>query len=137
MRIQSTLSTSVHAPLSASTHPSPPSKTFSEHVGAPRETGTARTVTAVGDSTESATVAQSTGTATVEAPSAASATASGTSGTTSSSVQSSLDQSQDQNLQYLQLQTQVNDQSETFTTLSNVMKTENDTLKNTAANMAM
>jgi hypothetical protein len=31
----------------------------------------------------------------------------------------------------------VNDQSETFTTLSNVMKTENDTLKNTAANMAM
>jgi hypothetical protein len=40
-------------------------------------------------------------------------------------------------MQYLQLQTQVNDQSETFTTLSNVMKTENDTLKNTAANMAM
>jgi hypothetical protein len=29
----------------------------------------------------------------------------------------------------------MNAQSETFTTLSNVMKTENDTIKNTASNM--
>jgi hypothetical protein len=50
-------------------------------------------------------------------------------------AQSALDQSQDQNLQFLQLQSQMNSQSETFTTLSNVMKTENDTIKNTAANM--
>jgi hypothetical protein len=50
-------------------------------------------------------------------------------------VQSSLDQSQDQNLEFLQLQSQMNSQSETFTTLSNVMKTENDTIRNTAGNM--
>jgi hypothetical protein len=50
-------------------------------------------------------------------------------------VQSSLDQSEDQNMEFLQLQSQMNAQSETFTTLSNVMKTENDTIKNTASNM--
>jgi hypothetical protein len=52
-------------------------------------------------------------------------------------AQSSLDQGEEQNMQYLELQSQINNQSETFTTLSNVMKTENDTIKNTAANMAM
>jgi hypothetical protein len=57
------------------------------------------------------------------------------SGADTGEVQSSLDQSQDENLQFLQLQSQMNTQSETFTTLSNVMKTENDTIKNTAGNM--
>src|ERR1700733_13804209 len=62
--------------------------------------------------------------------------ASGTAGSADTAdAQSALDQSQDENLQFLQLQSQVNTQSETFTTLSNVMKTENDTVKNTAANM--
>lgn len=128
MHIQSALSSPVHVP--STTTPSrgtPLSKPFSEHVGAARETSSARTVTATGSSTESASAA----------PSGTSGTAATASSPNTSSVQSSLDQSQDQNMQYLQLQTQVNDQSETFTTLSNVMKTENDTLKNTAANMAM
>jgi hypothetical protein len=131
MHIQSALSSPVHVP--SSTTPSrgaPSSKPFSEHVGAARETSSARTVTATGSSTESASAAPS-------GTSGTAATASTASSPNTSSVQSSLDQSQDQNMQYLQLQTQVNDQSETFTTLSNVMKTENDTLKNTAANMAM
>jgi hypothetical protein len=69
--------------------------------------------------------------------SSSSAGAAGAPGSTSGSVESSLDQSEDQNIQFLQFQSQINDQSETFTTLSNVMKTENDTLKNTAGNMAM
>jgi hypothetical protein len=129
MHIQSTLSAPVHVPSSTTpSRSSTSSKPFSEHVGAARETSSARTVTATGSSTESASAAPS-GTAGTAAATASSPN--------TSSVQSSLDQSQDQNMQYLQLQTQVNDQSETFTTLSNVMKTENDTLKNTAANMAM
>jgi hypothetical protein len=109
MRIQPATPTAVRSPLTAS-HTLPPSKSFSEHVSSMRETSSARTVTA---------------------PAATTSTSS------TSSVQSSLDQGEDQNMQYLQLQSQVNDQSETFTTLSNVMKTENDTIKNTASNMAM
>jgi hypothetical protein len=40
-------------------------------------------------------------------------------------------------MQFLQLQSQMDNQSEMFTTLSNVEKTQTDTLKNTAANMAI
>ena len=40
-------------------------------------------------------------------------------------------------MQFLQLQQQMDDQSEMFTTMSNVEKTETDTIKNTAQNMAI
>jgi hypothetical protein len=47
----------------------------------------------------------------------------------------SLQQSEQQNMYYLQLQQQVNQQSQTFETLSNVMKSESDTIKNAISNM--
>ena len=47
----------------------------------------------------------------------------------------SLQQSQQSNLYYLQLQQQVNQQSQTFEALSNVMKSESDTVKNAIGNM--
>ena len=50
-------------------------------------------------------------------------------------IESSLAQSQQSNLYYLQVQQQVNQQSQTFETLSNVMKSESDTVKNAIGNM--
>ena len=47
----------------------------------------------------------------------------------------SLQQSEQSNLYYLQLQQQVNQQSQNFETLSNVMKSESDTVKNAISNM--
>jgi hypothetical protein len=47
----------------------------------------------------------------------------------------SLQQSQQSNLYYLQLQQAVNQQSQTFEALSNVMKSESDTVKNAIGNM--
>ena len=48
---------------------------------------------------------------------------------------SALQQSEQSNLYYLQLQQQVAQQSQTFETLSNVMKSESDTVKNAIGNM--
>jgi hypothetical protein len=128
MAIQPVTPTPVH-PLSTPTaHASTPSKPFSEHISQLR-TSSAHPVTSASSPNAAASGASPTA-----APGAA-APAGSTSDT--SGVQASLDQSEDQNMQYLQFQSQVNDQSQTFTTLSNVMKTENDTLKNTAGNMAM
>jgi hypothetical protein len=61
----------------------------------------------------------------------ATSAASGTDGSAASSLQ----QSEQSNLYYLQLQQQVNQQSQTFEALSNVMKTESDTVKNAIGNM--
>ena len=47
----------------------------------------------------------------------------------------SLQQSEQANLYYLQLQQQVSQQSQTFETLSNVLKSESDTVKNAIGNM--
>ena len=47
----------------------------------------------------------------------------------------SLQQSQQSNLYYLQLQQEVSQQSQTFETLSNFMKSESDTVKNAIGNM--
>jgi hypothetical protein len=59
----------------------------------------------------------------------------GTSGVPAGSIDSSLQQSQEMNLYFLQIQQQVNTQNDTFTTLSNVMKTEADTVKNAIGNL--
>jgi hypothetical protein len=50
-------------------------------------------------------------------------------------VQASLIQSQQMNLYYLKLQQEVDAQNRTFSTLSNVLKSENDTEKNAIGNM--
>ncbi len=50
-------------------------------------------------------------------------------------VAASLAQSQQSNLYYLQIQQQVNAQSQTFETLSNVLKSESDTIKNAISNL--
>ena len=50
-------------------------------------------------------------------------------------MQASLMQSQQMNLYYLQLQQQVNQQSQQFEAVSNVMKSESDTVKNAISNM--
>ena len=47
----------------------------------------------------------------------------------------SLQQSQDMNLYYLQVQEQVNQQNRSFTTISNVMKAQHDTVKNAIGNI--
>jgi len=54
-----------------------------------------------------------------------------------SAISGSLSQSQDQNMQFLELQSQMDTQSEMFTAMSNVEKAQTDTLKNTAQNMAI
>jgi len=63
--------------------------------------------------------------------SSVSAAASGADGGAAASLQ----QSEQSNLYYLQLQQQVNQQSQTFEALSNVMKSESDTVKNAIGNM--
>lgn len=60
---------------------------------------------------------------------------SGTGGVGTGSLDQSLQQSQDMNLYFLQIQQQVNAQNQTFTTLSNVMKSESDTIKNAIGNL--
>jgi hypothetical protein len=50
-------------------------------------------------------------------------------------LQASLVQSQQMNLYYLQLQQEVDAQNRSFSTLSNVLKSENDTEKNAIGNM--
>jgi hypothetical protein len=147
MRIHSVTPPPANLQSSAATQTPPRVKAFSEHVGHARGSGSTHTMNppggAASGSANSANPAEPMAGATVEAPSVTSSspsgTAAGVTGATSntSMAQSSLDQGEEQNMQYLQLQSQVNNQSETFTTLSNVMKTENDTIKNTAGNMAM
>jgi hypothetical protein len=61
--------------------------------------------------------------------------AASSSGVPTGSIDSSLQQSQEMNLYFLQIQQEVNTQNETFTTLSNVMKTEADTVKNAIGNL--
>jgi hypothetical protein len=56
-------------------------------------------------------------------------------GTGDGGTAASLQQSEQSNLYYLQLQQQVNQQSQTFEALSNVMKSESDTVKNAIGNM--
>jgi len=58
----------------------------------------------------------------------------GTSGT-GGGLDQSLQQSQEMNLYFLQIQQEVNQQNQTFTTLSNVMKSEADTIKNAIGNL--
>lgn len=50
-------------------------------------------------------------------------------------IESSLQQSQDMNLYYLQVQEAVNAQNRSFTTLSNVLKAEHDTVKTAIGNI--
>ncbi|HSO34437.1 MAG TPA: hypothetical protein VLT33_18010 [Labilithrix sp.] len=50
-------------------------------------------------------------------------------------IESSLQQSQEMNLYYLQIQEAVNAQNRTFSTLSNVLKAEHDTVKTAIGNI--
>jgi hypothetical protein len=50
-------------------------------------------------------------------------------------MQASLVQSQQMNLYFIQLQQQVDAENRTFTTVSNVLKTQNDTVKNAIGNI--
>jgi hypothetical protein len=52
-----------------------------------------------------------------------------------SNIESSLQQSQDMNLYFLQIQEAVNAQNRSFTTLSNVMKAEHETVKTAIGNI--
>jgi hypothetical protein len=53
----------------------------------------------------------------------------------SGGIESSLQQSQDMNLYYLQIQETVNAQNRSYTTLSNVLKAQHDTVKNAIGNI--
>lgn len=59
----------------------------------------------------------------------------GSSGAGEGGVESSLQQAQDMNMYYLQIQEQVNAQNRTFSTLSNVLKAEHDTVKTAIGNI--
>ena len=52
-----------------------------------------------------------------------------------SSIESSLQQSQDMNLYFLEIQERVNAQNRSFTTLSNLLKAEHDTVKTAIGNI--
>ncbi len=125
MRIPSSLTTIVHThPANAAAAATTP---FSQLVSRAPAGETPIRARALKSSVTSATLGSPQSSASSTSATSASADTSG--------AQSSLDQSEDENMQFLQLQSQMNAQSETFTTLSNVMKTENDTIKNTAGNM--
>jgi hypothetical protein len=74
------------------------------------------------------------GSASAEGPSAAAGGATGAT-TGAGGLESSLQQSQDMNLYYLQIQESVNAQNRSFTTLSNVMKAEHETVKTAIGNI--
>ena len=57
------------------------------------------------------------------------------SGTGDGGIESSLQQSQEMNLYFLQIQEEVNSQNRNFTALSNVLKTEHDTVKTAIGNI--
>jgi hypothetical protein len=61
--------------------------------------------------------------------------AAGTSGSQGGGLDSAMAQSQEMNLYYLQIQEQVNAQNRSFTTLSNVMKAEHETVKTAIGNI--
>ena len=61
--------------------------------------------------------------------------AAGTGAPTDGSLESSLQQSADMNLYYLKIQEDVNAQNRTFSTLSNVLKAEHDTVKTAIGNI--
>jgi len=78
------------------------------------------------------------GTARPEGPGATSGGTPGAAGTTGAAdggVESSLQQAQEMNMYYLQIQEQVNAQNRTFSTLSNVLKAEHDTVKTAIGNI--
>lgn len=56
-------------------------------------------------------------------------------GANNGGVESSLAQAQEMNLYYLQIQEQVNQQNRVFSTLSNVMKAEHETVKTAIGNI--
>jgi hypothetical protein len=69
-------------------------------------------------------------------PLAAAGGTAGTAGTgTGTGIEASLQQSQDMNLYFLQIQETVNQQNRSYTTLSNVLKAEHDTVKNAIGNI--
>ncbi len=97
----------------------------------PGATGTtAGTTSGVGTSPEGTTSSGSSslGTAVLNA-------ATGASTDPTTGIDSSLAQSQQQNLYYLQVQEQVNQQDRSFSTLSNVLKSEHDTMKTAIGNI--
>lgn len=59
----------------------------------------------------------------------------GVGGAGNGGVESSLAQAQEMNLYYLQIQEQVNQQNRVFSTLSNVMKAEHETVKTAIGNI--
>ena len=135
--------TSIHVPPPAPA--SPPAKPFSSHLSKQR-TATRATASSPAGTTHAApppaatsgTTASGTATATAPAAGSSGAAPSGTSSPSPvDSTQSSLNQSEDENMQFLALQSQMDTQSEMFTAMSNVEKTQTDTLKNTAQNMAI
>jgi hypothetical protein len=71
-----------------------------------------------------------------EGPSAAGGSSVGGTGTPGNgTLDQSLQQSQEMNMYFLKIQQEVNQQNQTFTTLSNVMKSEADTIKNAIGNL--
>lgn len=66
---------------------------------------------------------------------AAGTSAGGVASGENANVETALQQSQDMNLYFLQIQEQVNAQNRSFTTLSNVLKAEHDTVKTAIGNI--
>jgi hypothetical protein len=80
------------------------------------------------------TASSTTSTATGTSP-ASSLLSTGTSSTDSGNIEDTLAESQNQNMYYLQLQERVAAQNEQFSTLSNVLKSKDDTIKNAIGNL--
>jgi len=138
MQIHPASSASVHAPPSTAAHPSP-AQPFSSHLDHKRAATAAKAHPATSTSKPATSTSKAAAPDTLPSAVAATAPPAGTTASSpdASSVQGALDQSQDQNMQFLQMQSQMDTQSEMFTAMSNVEKTQTDTLKNTAQNMAI
>ena len=70
-----------------------------------------------------------------EGPGGTGTTGTGTGATGEGGIEGSLQQAQEMNMYYLQIQEQVNAQNRTFSTLSNVLKAEHDTVKTAIGNI--
>jgi hypothetical protein len=102
-------------------------------------TGTARTMSAEGPGTPNVTAAQAAANAGMSAAGGVVGGGAGVIGGGApgegAGIEQSLQQSQEMNLYYLQIQESVNAQNRSFTTLSNVLKAEHDTVKTAIGNI--
>lgn len=95
----------------------------------------AQPMSAGGNASASNLSAEGPGARSIAAPAVGGLGVGGAGATGNGGVEQSLQQAQEMNLYYLQIQEQVNQQNRVFSTLSNVMKAEHETVKTAIGNI--